>query len=71
MTKQPARTVFNTYGAEIDFDAAVNIMDDEIRELIHDRLAPCADQEFFDAYCLEHAGKFAEEFEPAKSSPVW
>lgn len=39
--------VKNFYGVEINFDAAVNIMDDEIREQIHADMAPCAEQDFF------------------------
>lgn len=32
--------VINNCGTEIDFDAAVNLMDDDIRETIHNELAP-------------------------------
>ena len=31
-------------GNLVDFDAAVNMMDDEIREELHNKLAPCTDQ---------------------------
>lgn len=37
--------VINNCGTEIDFDAAVNLMDDDIRETIHNELAPCTEQE--------------------------
>lgn len=47
---------------EIDFDAAVNLMDDEIRETLHGEMAPCSDQEFLNRYAEEHALKFGEEF---------
>lgn len=51
-------------GKTIDFDAAVNLMDDEIREELHSKLAPCTDQEFMDAYVEAHAAKFeGEEFQ--------
>lgn len=50
-------------GSEIDFDAAVNLMDDEIREEIHAELAPCDDQEFLDAYVDRHAEKYGEDFQ--------
>lgn len=43
--------VKNSWGTEFDFDVTVNYMDDEIRERIHNELAPCTEQEFFDAYC--------------------
>ncbi len=49
-------------GQEVDFDGAVNLMDDEIRERLHMDMAPCGEQEFADAYCREHAQKFGAEF---------
>ena len=53
-------------GKTIDFDAAVNLMDDEIREDLHNKMAPCTDQEFMDAYVQAHAAKFdGEEFQVA------
>ena len=48
---------------EVDFDAAVNMMDDEIREELHNELAPCTDQEFMDAYVEAHEAKYNEQFE--------
>lgn len=56
-------TVINQNGQEIDFDAAVNLMDDEIREELHMKLAPCTDQEFFTAYEKAHYQKYNQEFE--------
>lgn len=50
-------------GNLVDFDAAVNMMDDEIREKLHNKLAPCTDQEFMDAYVEAHEAKFNERFE--------
>lgn len=41
------KTVINSFGTEIDFDAAVVLMDDTIREELAFELAPCTDQEFF------------------------
>ncbi|RMH38516.1 MAG: hypothetical protein D6694_12285 [Gammaproteobacteria bacterium] len=64
-------TVINAYGKEIDYEAAVNLMDDDIREQLHAELAPCSEQEFFDAYCKAHREKYGEDFEPAKANPVW
>lgn len=53
-------------GKTIDFDAAVNLMDDEIREDLHNKMAPCTAQEFVDAYVAAHAAKYAgEEFQVA------
>jgi len=46
----------------VDFDAAVELMDSEIREELHQKLAPCTNQEFIDAYIRRHREKFGEEF---------
>lgn len=53
----------NLNGYEVDFDACVILMDDEIREELHMELAPCTEQEFLDAYVERHAEKFGEEFQ--------
>lgn len=45
-----------------DYDAVVNLMDDDLREELHLELAPCTNQEFVDAYVKRHAEKFGEEF---------
>jgi hypothetical protein len=53
-------------GERVDFDAAVNLMDDEIREAVHAvhaDLAPCTDQEFIDEYVKRHEAKYGETFE--------
>ena len=53
------------YGNDVNFEAAANLMDDELREELHMELAPCSEQEFFDAYAMAHAEKFGgEEFAP-------
>lgn len=67
--------VFNPYGVEIDFNAAVNMMDDELRERVHAELSDildteCAEQVFFNAYCNHHMLKFGEEWELAKPRRV-
>lgn len=56
--------VNNYYGDEVDFDAAMTIADKEICEELHDKMAPCEDQEFFDAYAKAHEDKFGEDFAP-------
>jgi hypothetical protein len=43
-------------------NAAVNLMDDELREELHRELAPCTDEEFLTAYMAEHKKRFGEEF---------
>ena len=48
---------------EVDFDACVNMMDDEIREKLHmDMVGECTEQEFLNRYCEAHAEKYGEEF---------
>ena len=42
------KKVINEYGTKIWYDVAVNLMDDEIREELHETFAPCTDQKFFD-----------------------
>lgn len=55
--------MYVTYNnTQVDFEAAVNLMDDGIREALHAELAPCTEQEFFDAYCKAHEEKYGEEF---------
>lgn len=63
--------VTNSWDVEIDFDAAVALMDDDIREEIARELAPCTEQEFFDAYCKAHEDKYGEEWELAKRNPCY
>ena len=63
--------VINANGYELDFEAAVALMDDEIREAIHAELAPCSEQEFFTAYERAHAEKYGEEWALSKANPCW
>ena len=48
---------------EVNFEACVNLMDDEIREAIHAELSPCTEQEFLDAYLKLHSEKYGEQFQ--------
>lgn len=48
-------------GCEVDFDACVVLMDDEICEELNSEMAPCTEQEFLDAYVQRHAEKFGGE----------
>ena len=61
--------VTNLNGTKIDFDASVAFMDDDTREFIHRELAPCSEQEFFNAYEIEHKKRFQEEWELSKENP--
>ncbi len=51
-------------GNEYDWDTVVSYMDDDLREEIHREMAPCTNQEFFDAYAAAHWGRFGEDFPP-------
>lgn len=63
--------VINKNGTAIDFDAAVSMMDDDIRESVHAELAPCTEQEFFTGYETAHAAKYGEEWELSKANPCY
>ena len=65
------KKVKNAHGKTIDYDAAVILMDDDLREKLHNNLAPCSAQEFFNEYCKAHMAKYGQEFEPNKPNPVW
>lgn len=56
-------TVLDYRGIEIDYDYAVELMDDDLREELHRKLAPCSDQEFFTAYEEAHKEKYGTNFE--------
>ena len=63
-TTTPESKMVTLHGKTIDFDAAVALMDDEVREDLHSKMAPCTDQEFINAYAGAHAAKFdGEEFQ--------
>ena len=63
--------VVNKNGTVIDYEMAVESMDDGIREDLHSELAPCTEQEFFTRYEEEHELKFGEEWEFSKENPTW
>lgn len=63
--------VVNDFGVKFDFDVAVNCMDDDLREELHFELAPCTEQEFFEAYARAHQEKFGEVWEFSKANPVY
>lgn len=62
--------VINDAGIMIDFDAAVELMDDDIREELYDKDFDTK-QEFFTAYEAAHLAKYGEEWELSKANPVW
>ena len=63
--------VINMNGTEINYDAAVELMDDEICESLNFEIAPCTEQEFFTAYEKAHAEKYGEEWELSKENPCY
>ena len=63
--------VKNNYGVEIEYNTAVNLMNDDLREELNANLAPCTEQEFFEAYEKAHENKFGEEWELAKENPCY
>lgn len=63
--------VYNVNGVTIDFEIAVNFMDDEIREHLHNTIAPCSEQKFFSAYEVAHRIRFGEEFIASQLCPAW
>ena len=56
------KNMVNVNGNEVSMDAAVMLMDDEIREAIHSDIVPCTEQEFVDEYCRRHLEKYGEDF---------
>lgn len=63
--------VINKNGVEINFDAAVALMDDDLREELNAELAPCSDQEFFSAYESRHEAKYGEEWALSVENPCY
>ena len=64
-------TVENRSGTSFEFEYTIEYMNDEIREKLHDELAPCTEQEFFTDYENEHEKFFGVEWELSKKNPVW
>lgn len=61
--------VINMNGTEINYEAAIALMDDEIRESICGTVD--SEQEFFSAYEKEHAEKYGEDWELSKENPCY
>ena len=67
-------TITNSEGYQFNLDqwpAIVNLMDGNLMEEVSCRMAPCSEQEFFDAYAAAHLEKFGEQWELDKANPVW
>lgn len=63
--------VINMNGTEINYEAAVELMDDEICESLNFEIAPCTEQEFFTAYEKAHIEKYGEEWALSKDNPCY
>ena len=63
--------VINENGYELDFDAAVELMDGDICEQIDEEDDYETEQEFFSAYEVAHAKKYGEDWELSKANPTW
>lgn len=61
--------VINMNGTEINYEAAVGLMDDELRDSIEGTVD--TEQEFFTAYEKAHDEKYGEEWELSKENPCY
>lgn len=67
--------VINKNGAEVDYEAAIQLMDWEILDLMADEWYrdgyPMTDQEWFSRYEKRHEEKYGEEWELSKANPTY
>ena len=61
LEQQASQYVQDEDGRTVDYAAAVELMDDDLREQMHMEMAPCTNQEFYDAYVKAHATKYNGE----------
>lgn len=47
---------------EVDFEAAVNLMCDDLRELLHEKISSSSKQDFIDKYADLHETVYGEFF---------
>lgn len=64
-------TIANNYNVTIDYNAAVKLMDDILREAIAADIAPCSDQQFFAEYSRHHTVKCGAPWKLDKSNPTY
>lgn len=65
------KNVINREGVAIDYEAAVMLMDDELREQLANSGDYETEQAFFSAYETAHEKKFGQPWELSKANPVW
>lgn len=63
--------VINCNGVAVKYEAAVMLMDDDLREELHSRLAPCSEQKFFSAYETEHEKRFGSVWVCSRAKGAW
>lgn len=63
--------VRNANGKTFDFNDAITMMDDEIREKIANDGVQKTEQEFLSAYERAHFDKYGTEWELSKANPIW
>jgi len=63
--------VDNASGVSVDFNAALTLMDEEIRKKLHREMGDCTDQEFFTEYEREHEKKYGKEWELSGYNPQY
>ena len=61
LNSDSAQYVQDEDGRTVDYAAAVELMDDDLREQLHMEMAPCTNQEFYSAYVKAHAEKYNGE----------
>lgn len=54
------------YNDEVEYIILALLMDDEIREKVHNEIAPCTRQELIDRYIEEHEKKYGKKFQYKK-----
>ncbi len=54
----------DAFGNVHDYDAAVNLMDEELREEVHRSMSHSTPQKFIERYAEKHLEKFGEGFAP-------
>lgn len=65
------KKVINREGYELDFYAAVMMMDDDLRDELANSGEYETEQEFFTAYEAAHEKKYGEAWELSKLNPAW
>ena len=65
------KKVINRAGTEVVYSSAEPLMEEDLREELHRKLAPCPEQEFFEAYEDAHEERFGEEWILSNESPQY